>query len=170
MVWRCCTVQQEKDTEPSSAHCSLLLLGSPMNRQGLTCHDDHYCNADDQLLMIEIKPMLLGSPMSWWSRLRRWSRQWGRRWTIWWSRRRSRRWSRLCWDWWWRTGNHCLCFLAGGQRANRLMMITIAIAMIEMMNKMELEIELIRWLMMIKIKFNLTVQWAERSVTRIRLF
>ena len=33
-----------------------------MNRQGLNWHDVHYCNADDQLLMIEIKPMLLGSP------------------------------------------------------------------------------------------------------------
>ena len=29
-----------------------------MNRQGLNWHDDHYCNADDQLLMIEIKPMM----------------------------------------------------------------------------------------------------------------
>ena len=51
-------MQQEKDTEPSSAHCSLLLLGSPMNRQGLNWHDVHYCNVDDQLLMIEIKPMM----------------------------------------------------------------------------------------------------------------
>ena len=34
MDWRCCTAQRGKDMEPLSAHCSILLPGWPMNKQG----------------------------------------------------------------------------------------------------------------------------------------